>query len=230
MPLTRKLACLLILIFSVPLLASGQEVFLADNQAAVKIDQYFTELAKQEKFNGTVLVALGDTVVLKKAYNLPTDVKGLETSVDNQLMIASVAKLFVKLAFLKLEEQGGIKTQRQAEQIYSRFSKRRKDNYPSFGDSHFRLAARAYKPRKAQRRNSGETRRTRQTGETAIRARAQKRFIQTSVIKCCFISSPKRRRAVTKSLSRKTCSSIIQCPTLMSTTTESRKGFPMVSS
>lgn len=108
MTLTRKLACLVILVLSIPLLASGQEVLLADNQAAIKIDQYFTELAKQEKFNGTVLVALGDKVVLKKAYNLPTDVKGLGTSVDNQLMIASVAKLFVKLAFLKLEEQGEI--------------------------------------------------------------------------------------------------------------------------
>ncbi len=109
MPLTKKLTGLIILIFSFPLLACGQEVLRTDNEAAVKIDQYFTELAKQEKFNGNVLVALGDRVVLKKAYNLPREMKGLATSVDRQLMIASVAKLFVKLAFLKLEEQGGIK-------------------------------------------------------------------------------------------------------------------------
>ena len=109
MTLTKKLACLLILICSTQLLASAQEVVRADNQAAVKIDEYFTELAKQGKFNGNVVVALADTVLVKKAYNLPSDVTGLNTSVDKQLMIASVAKLFVKFAFLKLEENGRIK-------------------------------------------------------------------------------------------------------------------------
>lgn len=109
MPITKKLAWLLILTCSIPLFASAQEVMRADDQVAVKIDQYFTELAKQEKFNGTVLVALGDRVLVKKAYNLPGGITGMATSVDKQLMIASVAKLFVKLAFLKLEDQGGIR-------------------------------------------------------------------------------------------------------------------------
>ena len=87
----------------------GQEVFLSENQTAVKINEYFTELASQEKFNGNVLIALEDKIILKKSYNISANVGGLKTSVDNQLMIASVAKLFVKFAFLKLEEQGKIK-------------------------------------------------------------------------------------------------------------------------
>ncbi|MDQ3750680.1 MAG: beta-lactamase family protein [Acidobacteriota bacterium] len=105
----KKIGFLVILLFSIQLLASGQEVFLAENQTAVKINEYFSELTKQEKFNGNVLVALGDKIILKKSYNLPANIEGLKTSLDNQLMIASVAKLFVKFAFLKLEEQGTIK-------------------------------------------------------------------------------------------------------------------------
>jgi len=105
----KKLYLLAILLFSLQLLASGQEVFLNENQTAVKIDEYFTELTKQEKFNGNVLIALEDKIILKKTYNLPANISGLKTSFDKQLMIASVAKLFVKFAFLKLEEQGRIK-------------------------------------------------------------------------------------------------------------------------
>ena len=105
----KRFTAFLILFFSFQLTAFGQEVFQSENQTAVKINEYFTELTKQEKFNGNVLVALGDKVILKRNYNIPASIIGLKTSLDNQLMIASVAKLFVKFAFLKLEEQGKIK-------------------------------------------------------------------------------------------------------------------------
>jgi CubicO group peptidase (beta-lactamase class C family) len=105
----KRFTVFLILLFSLQLNAFGQEIFLSENQTAVKIDGYFAELAKQEKFNGVVLVALGDKIVLKKNYTLPARVGGLQTSLDKQFMIASVAKLFVKFAFLKLEEQGKIR-------------------------------------------------------------------------------------------------------------------------
>jgi CubicO group peptidase (beta-lactamase class C family) len=105
----KKIGLFIILFFSIQAAVLGQEVFLTENQTAVKINEYFTVLAKQEKFNGNVLVALGDKIVLKKNYNIPADIAGLKTSPDKQLMIASVAKLFVKFAFLKLAEQGKIK-------------------------------------------------------------------------------------------------------------------------
>ena len=105
----KRLKVFLILFFSIQLTAFGQEIFQTENQTAVKINEYFTELAKQEKFNGNVLVALGDKIILKRNYNIAANVSGLKTSLDKQFMIASVAKLFVKFAFLKLEEQGRIK-------------------------------------------------------------------------------------------------------------------------
>jgi CubicO group peptidase (beta-lactamase class C family) len=105
----KKIGLFIILFFSIQATVSGQEVFLTENKTAVKINEYFSELAKQEKFNGNVLIALGDKIVLRKSYNIPADIAGLKTSPDKQLMIASVAKLFVKFAFLKLVEQGKIK-------------------------------------------------------------------------------------------------------------------------
>ena len=105
----KKIRLFIILFFSIQTAVLGQEVFLTENQPAAKINEYFSELAKQEKFNGNVLVALGDRIVLKKSYNMPANIAGLKTSLDKQLMIASVAKLFVKFAFLKLDEQGKIK-------------------------------------------------------------------------------------------------------------------------
>jgi CubicO group peptidase (beta-lactamase class C family) len=105
----KKIALLFILLFSFQLVVSGQEVFLSENQTAGRINEYFTELTKQEKFNGNVLVSLGDKIILKKSYNISANINGLKTSPDKQLMIASVAKLFVKFAFLKLAEQGKIK-------------------------------------------------------------------------------------------------------------------------
>ncbi|HEX8457018.1 MAG TPA: serine hydrolase domain-containing protein [Pyrinomonadaceae bacterium] len=105
----KKIGLFIIIFFSIQTAVSGQEVLLTGNRAAVKIDEYFSALARQEKFNGNVLVALGERVVLRKSYNLPANVAGLKTSPDKQLMIASVAKLFVKFAFLKLAEQRHIK-------------------------------------------------------------------------------------------------------------------------
>ena len=105
----RRFAIFLILFFSIQAAAFSQEVFISENQTAVKINEYFSELTKQEKFNGNVLVAVGDKIILKRNYNIPATIVGLKTSLDKQFMIASVAKLFVKFAFLKLAEQGKIK-------------------------------------------------------------------------------------------------------------------------
>ncbi len=105
----KKALAFLFLFFSIQSVVFGQEIFLSQNQTAAKADEYFTELAKQEKFNGNVLIALGDKIILKKSYNISANIVGLKTSTDKQWMIASVAKLFIKFAFLKLAEQGKVK-------------------------------------------------------------------------------------------------------------------------
>ena len=109
----KRCAVFLILFFSIQLIGFGQEVFLSENQTAVKINEYFNELAKQEKFNGVVLVALDDKIILKKNYHLPANIAGLKTSIDKQFMIASVAKLFVKFAFSEAGRTRRNKARRQ---------------------------------------------------------------------------------------------------------------------
>ncbi len=101
----KKFGLILVLCFSIQTSLYGQEVFAAKDPAAVKIDAYFAALAKREMFNGSVLIALGDKILLKRTYNIASKVPGLRTSIDRQSMIASVGKLFVKFAFLKLVEQ-----------------------------------------------------------------------------------------------------------------------------
>ena len=105
----RRFWIFLTLLFLLRLTAYPQEILHKENQTAVKINEYFTELAKQQKFNGNVLVGLGNTIILKKNYNISPSIGGLRSSVRHQFMIASVAKLFVKYAFLKLEEQRKIR-------------------------------------------------------------------------------------------------------------------------
>jgi CubicO group peptidase (beta-lactamase class C family) len=105
----KRFAIFLLLFFSINAAVLAQEIFLKENQISVKINEYFAELTKQEKFNGNVLIALGDKIILKRNYSIAANVDGLKTSLDKQFMIASVAKLFVKFAFLKLEAQGKIK-------------------------------------------------------------------------------------------------------------------------
>ena len=118
----KRFAIFLILFFSIQTAVSGQEIPPRKNQTAVKINEYFTELARQEKFNGNVLVALGDKVILKRNYSISAlSAPGLETSLGNQFMIASVAKLFVKFAFLKLEAQGKVNLEDKLNKFISDF-------------------------------------------------------------------------------------------------------------
>ena len=108
MSIKRSIIFLVLFVSITPAIFS-QANLRSESKAAVKINEYFSELAKQQKFNGNVLVALDDRVILKKSYNMPAGIERLKASPDKQFMIASVAKLFVKFAFLKLEEQGRIK-------------------------------------------------------------------------------------------------------------------------
>ncbi|HEX6188186.1 MAG TPA: hypothetical protein VFZ40_08890, partial [Pyrinomonadaceae bacterium] len=62
----RGLAFSFVLLLSSQQIAVSQEVLLADNPTAVKINEYFSALAGLEKFNGNVLVAIDDQVILKK--------------------------------------------------------------------------------------------------------------------------------------------------------------------
>ncbi|MCK5147539.1 serine hydrolase, partial [bacterium] len=84
---------------------------VAPENLAAKFDEYFSALTSLDKFNGCVLVAEDQEVLFHKAYNAADSVAGFHADLDRQFIIASISKLFTKIAIFKLEEQGRLSTQ-----------------------------------------------------------------------------------------------------------------------
>lgn len=69
-------------------------------------DTYFTTLTELGNFNGVVLLKKGDDIVLKKAYNMQSNMSStLFVDENSQFDLRSIAKLFAKLSVIQLEAQ-----------------------------------------------------------------------------------------------------------------------------
>jgi CubicO group peptidase (beta-lactamase class C family) len=71
-------------------------------------DQQLTQLAAQDQFSGTVLLAYRDKPVLARAYGMADKDKGIPNRLDSIFALASVTKLFTAVAVLQLLEQGKV--------------------------------------------------------------------------------------------------------------------------
>ncbi|REC49657.1 serine hydrolase domain-containing protein [Chryseobacterium pennipullorum] len=78
-------------------------------QYTKELDEYFTALSGLKSFNGNVRVAKNNTILLDKSYNIPNEQSTLKVNKESKFIIASVSKVFVKYAVLKLVEQGKLK-------------------------------------------------------------------------------------------------------------------------
>ncbi|MDR2228909.1 MAG: beta-lactamase family protein [Flavobacteriaceae bacterium] len=74
-----------------------------------KLDEYFKALTAIKNFNGNVIVARKANILLDKSYNITENVNGLKIDRDSKFIIASVSKIFVKYAILKLVELNKLK-------------------------------------------------------------------------------------------------------------------------
>jgi CubicO group peptidase (beta-lactamase class C family) len=74
-----------------------------------KLDEYFKALTAIKNFNGNVIVARKANILLDKSYNITENVNGLKIDKDSKFIIASVSKIFVKYAILKLAELNKLK-------------------------------------------------------------------------------------------------------------------------
>jgi len=83
-------------------LALGVTVVQAQSGISANLDTYFTALTNINQFNGCVLVATGDRILLQKTYNMPGEDPGLGVTSDSRFIIASVSKVFIKYSILKL--------------------------------------------------------------------------------------------------------------------------------
>ena len=79
-------------------------MILGQTKTAAKIDEYFSTLASENWFNGSVLVAQNNKIILRKAYNISSNNQSQPVTIKSKVIIASVSKLFTKTSILKLAE------------------------------------------------------------------------------------------------------------------------------
>jgi CubicO group peptidase (beta-lactamase class C family) len=71
-------------------------------------DQQLAQLAAQDQFSGTVLLAYQGEPALARAYGMADKLKGIPNRIDTIFALASVTKLFTAVAVLQLVEQGQV--------------------------------------------------------------------------------------------------------------------------
>ncbi len=86
-------------------LAAAQDV--AD--ISTKADEYLSTWARQGRFSGTVLLAKGGKVLLRKGYGMANFEQNVPNSPETVFRIGSITKLFTAFSILQLEERGLLK-------------------------------------------------------------------------------------------------------------------------
>jgi CubicO group peptidase (beta-lactamase class C family) len=74
------------------------------------VDKYLQNLT-ESGFSGSVLIAIGDEILLHKGYGWIDKKRTVPISIDTEFWVASVTKQFTAAAVLKLEEKGKINVQ-----------------------------------------------------------------------------------------------------------------------
>jgi CubicO group peptidase (beta-lactamase class C family) len=73
---------------------------------AAQADQYLKTWADQGRFSGTVLIARGDKVLLRKGYGMANYELDVPNTPDTVFRIGSTTKMFTAFGVLQLEEKG----------------------------------------------------------------------------------------------------------------------------
>lgn len=69
-----------------------------------KLDEYLSALTSLKNFNGNVIISRNGKVLLDKTYNIAGAPDSMKVSRNSKFIIASVSKMFIKYAILKLVE------------------------------------------------------------------------------------------------------------------------------
>ncbi|UWZ86630.1 serine hydrolase [Occallatibacter riparius] len=78
----------------------------AKADAAASADQYLRAWADQGRFAGTVLIAKGDKILLRKGYGLANYQGKVPNAPETVFRIGSITKMFTAFGILQLEEKG----------------------------------------------------------------------------------------------------------------------------
>jgi CubicO group peptidase (beta-lactamase class C family) len=90
-------------------LAFGLTAVAAAQDVATKADGYLSTWARQGRFSGTVLMARGDKILLRKGYGMANFELNVPNSPETVFRIGSITKMFTAFSILQLEERGLLK-------------------------------------------------------------------------------------------------------------------------
>jgi len=93
----------LLLCLCVPAIVSGQRGQSAFER---RVDAYFAAAVAAHDFSGSVLIARGDSVLVRKGYGLASNEFGIAAAPDTRYIIASLTKTLTAAAIVRLRDQG----------------------------------------------------------------------------------------------------------------------------
>lgn len=76
-----------------------------NKELATRLDTYVKKQLAMDNFHGTVLVASGDTILLKRGYGYADGKKKIPNAPNQKFAIGSLTKAFTAMAILQLHEQ-----------------------------------------------------------------------------------------------------------------------------
>lgn len=85
--------------------SAGATGELAPNIPA-KVDEYLNAYVSQDRFSGSVLIAQGDNIIVRKGYNQADREHDVPNTPETKFRLGSVTKQFTAVAVLQLQQQG----------------------------------------------------------------------------------------------------------------------------
>ena len=86
--------------------AANNKSFTKEQKDMIDIDKYVTGCAKNDKFNGSILVAQNGEILLYKAFGLADKANEVKITTETKFLIGSVTKQFTAVAIMQLQEKG----------------------------------------------------------------------------------------------------------------------------
>jgi CubicO group peptidase (beta-lactamase class C family) len=88
-----------------------------------RLDTYLAPYLKRHDFSGAVLIARGDTVLLRKGYGMASYELGVPNTPETKFRIASLTKTFTAAAVVMLQERGRLRFEDHLDKFLPKFPK-----------------------------------------------------------------------------------------------------------
>src|SRR4029078_10167525 len=96
-------------------------LFVSGQSKQAVLDEYFSSLAKDQLFNGNILVAENGKIIYQKSFGLADFSNKVENNINTAFPIASISKTITATAVLQLVESGKLKVTDPAKKYLPQF-------------------------------------------------------------------------------------------------------------